>query len=168
MVKMDKDKLLIVCMPVWVKFFILLCANLPKFLLQLYLFWMGAEYLMYASSLNVLITKAVGLAFIRTMSELLFQGLASQQNQDRMKEVHLFYQDHPGHFAKEVWEAWDHWGGMLVKFLFCFSLALWYCRIYHEKLQNFRDACFHYKYVFDVPKCAPTCGTTFLGMRLSN
>lgn len=165
MVLVDGSKFFVFSMPVWVKVFIFFCANLPRLLLQVFLFWMGAEYLMYATSLNVLITKAVGLAFIRSMSELLFTGLASQQNQERMKEVHLVFETNAASATKEWWEAW---GAMLVKFLFCLVLALWFCRIHHGELQGFRDACFHYKQVFDVPKCFPVCGTTFLGMTLAN
>jgi len=161
MVKVEGSKFLVVSMPCWMKVFVFFTANLPRVLLQIYLFYMGGEYLMYATSLNVLITKAVGLAFIKTMSELLFQGLASQKHQERMKDIFLFYH------KRAPMEWWDDWGALLTKVRVRLIISLWCCRVHHGDVQGFRDACFKYHYSFDVPNC-DRCGTTFLGIRLSN
>lgn len=161
MVKMEGTKFMVVGMPCWLKVFVFLAANLPRVLLQIYLFYMGGEYLMFATSLNVLITKAVGLAFIKTMSELLFQGLASAKHQDRMKEVFLSFHQRPS------LQWWDDWGASMVKLGFCIGCSVLFCRVHHGDVQNFRDACFKYHYAFDVPGYTYQ-GTTFLGLRLSN
>jgi hypothetical protein len=160
MMKKDGAKLFVVSMPLWLKVFVFLFANLPRVLLQIWLFYMGGEYLMYATSLNVLVTKAVGLAFIETMSDLLFQGLSSD-DVDHMKNVFLSGHERPSP------EWWDDWGALLTKFSFCVGISVLLCRVYHGDVQQFRDACFRYHYAFDVPNYTYQ-GMSFLGHTLSN
>jgi hypothetical protein len=160
MMKKDGAKVFVVSMPRWLKVLVFFLANLPRVLLQFWLFYMGGEYLMYATSLNVLVTKAVGLAFIQTVSDLLLAGLSSD-DVDHMKNVFLSGHEQPS----SNW--WDDWGALVTKFSFCIAISLLFCRVYHGDVQHFRDACFQYHYAFDVPNYTYQ-GRSFFGVRLSN
>jgi len=163
MFQLSGQKLNIISMPLWVKLFLFFTANLVRVLLVFFLFYMGAEYLMYAPNLNTLVTKAVGLVFIRTFSEVLSQGLTSLDEQNRMKLMFIAYDSKRD--GDSTW--WGQWGAIVVKLGLAVVISVSYCRFYHFNLQNFRDQCHDYHYTFELNNC-PTCGTTFFGYRLSN
>lgn len=165
MVIVDGPKMLITCVPTWMRYFVLVFINLPRILMQVYLGWMGAEYLIFASSLNVLITKAVGLFFIMDLSTVLFLGFAPNEEKEQVHNVFLCYHE-PKKAARHWWKVL---GSLFIKFGGSLVVVLWFCRIFHGDIQHFRDACFRYHYAIDVPACEHWgCGTVLFGHRLVN
>mmetsp|Transcript_66167 Transcript_66167/g.147035 ORF Transcript_66167/g.147035 Transcript_66167/m.147035 type:complete len:346 (-) Transcript_66167:63-1100(-) len=149
----------IVCLPRRSKFFLVLFVKLPTIAIELALIVAGMKFLMYCNALGALILKAMGMAYILTIPSIVFSGLASGPLKAEVDKTHL---------VAEVpfVPAWDVWVSGACKTILHLGITIWFCRIHHAGLQDFRMACFQYKYQFVFPVC--NCGLSFFGLRLAN
>merc|ERR1711920_667663 len=99
----------------------------------------------------MLVTKAVGLAFIRTISEVIFEGLLSQHQRNLVKSVSMVYTDIPAGSTARAW--YRSWGGLVMKLFGSIAFTIWFCRFLHGDVQHFREVCVQYHYTFVIPRC---------------
>eukprot|EP00929_Paragymnodinium_shiwhaense_P098514 TRINITY_DN5998_c0_g1_i5.p1 TRINITY_DN5998_c0_g1~~TRINITY_DN5998_c0_g1_i5.p1 ORF type:complete len:375 (-),score=62.35 TRINITY_DN5998_c0_g1_i5:358-1401(-) len=140
------------------KIMLLAIVNIPRVLLIVFLWYMGAKFLMFAKSLGVLVTKAIGLAFILQVTEVLFAGSTSKVFQKEVEKLVLAYNS--AMEFKDKW--WSSWGANVFYFLTVASITLYYCRIVNGPLQHFREACDAYEKHFILSHCAH-CGSHYFG-----
>jgi hypothetical protein len=163
-----KEKTLdIVRMGTSAKIFVVLFVDGPRVLVTIYLYWMGANFLMYAKSLGTLIMKSIGLAFISQLPDVIFQGAFSEATQKEMSNVKLTYEERAEDDKSTCLESWNLFGSTTVKVFGVLIISLYYCRILCGDLQALREACILYKYKFVLPLC-PTCGSHLFGFTLYN
>lgn len=143
------------------KLFTVLLVGLPRFTVTIYLYWMGAKFLMYAPSLGVLIMKSVGLAFIVTVPDLLASGILSEAFHKELGRSHFKFPSAPN-------DKWNLWGASVTKVVIVLSATIFYCRVLCADLQYFREACTTYEYHFLLPQCEPNCGSHMLGFTFYN
>eukprot|EP00929_Paragymnodinium_shiwhaense_P098515 TRINITY_DN5998_c0_g1_i6.p1 TRINITY_DN5998_c0_g1~~TRINITY_DN5998_c0_g1_i6.p1 ORF type:complete len:347 (-),score=65.81 TRINITY_DN5998_c0_g1_i6:358-1398(-) len=140
------------------KIMLLAIVNIPRVLLIVFLWYMGAKFLMYAQSVGVLVTKAIGLAFILQVTEVLFAGMTSRVFQQRVGKLVLAYNS-----AMEfTHNEWITWGANVFNLVTVASITLYYCRIVNGSLQHFREACHAYEKHFILSHCAH-CGSHYFG-----
>eukprot|EP00439_Symbiodinium_sp_Y106_P057046 s2333_g8.t1 len=149
----------IVALPLKTKLWMVFAIKIPTIIIEIALLIAGMKFLMYCNALGPLIMKALGMAYIKTIPDIVFGGLSSKPFQAEVDKTSLVAQ-------VPFLPAWDTWVSGAAKIVLHVSLALWYCRVYHGALQDFRMACFQYKYQFVFPTCH--CGLSFFGMRLAN
>lgn len=157
----DKDKSNITHQVVSIKVLATILVEIPRILVAIYLYCMGAEFLMYAPSLGVLIMKSVGLAFISTIPTMLAQGIFSEAFQKELGKAQLSFHSVPN-------VHWNLWGSSLTKMGIVLGVTLFYCRVICGDLQHFREACDTYEYKFLLPNCAPICGSHIGGLTFYN
>eukprot|EP00929_Paragymnodinium_shiwhaense_P098510 TRINITY_DN5998_c0_g1_i1.p1 TRINITY_DN5998_c0_g1~~TRINITY_DN5998_c0_g1_i1.p1 ORF type:complete len:347 (-),score=71.37 TRINITY_DN5998_c0_g1_i1:357-1397(-) len=145
------------------KIMLLAIVNIPRVLLIVFLWYMGAKFLMFAKSLGVLVTKAIGLAFILQVTEVLFAGMTSKVFQKEVEKLVLAYNS--AMEFKDKW--WSSWGANIFNFLTVAIITLYYCRIVNGPLQHFREACDAYEKHFILSHCAH-CGSHYFGYTFAN
>ncbi|CAJ1380319.1 unnamed protein product [Effrenium voratum] len=153
----DKEKAQIKSLPCTTKFLTLLFIQVPVVILHVVLLWAGMKFLMYCDALGKLVVKAMSVAYVETIPSIVFVGLSSAVFRAEVGKSQL---------SLRMRHTDDSWFGGMLKILISVALSLWYCRIYHASLQNFRLACFQYKYQFVFPVC--DCGLDFFGFHLAN
>ncbi|OLQ05911.1 hypothetical protein AK812_SmicGene10860 [Symbiodinium microadriaticum] len=146
----------IVALPLKTKLWMVFAIKIPTIIIEIALLIAGMKFLMYCNALGPLIMKALGMAYIKTIPDIVFGGLSSKPFQAEVDKTSLVAR-------VPFLPAWDTWVSGAAKIVLHVSLALWYCRVYHGALQDFRMACFQYKYQFVFPTCH--CGLSFFGMR---
>lgn len=161
LITIDKDKVNITHYTAGMKLTSLLMVQFPRILVAIYLYCMGAKFLMYAPSLGFLIIKSVGLAFISTIPDILSQGIFSEAFQKDLGRAQLSFHSTPN-------VHWNLWGSSLAKFSLVLGVTLFYCRIMCADLQAFRAACNTYEYHFVEPECSPNCGSHMFGFTFYN
>jgi len=161
----EGGQLKIVRLPVWGKVIALVVVEIPRVAVTVYLYFMGAKFLMLAPSLGVLILKSIGLAFISQITDVLAQGFFSVFLQAAIKKTVVAFDDQGG--DKDA-SQWNLWGSLLTKLILVLAVSLYYCRIAWGALQNMRGACTAYEYHFILPKCGPNCGSHLFGFTLYN
>lgn len=156
-------KLSIVGLPMIFKLMAVVFIQLPLVFLDVCLAIVGMKFLMYCNALGKLLVKAMSLSYIETVAGVTFAGLSSKAFQAEVNKASLV------HRFKRMPPAYklESWLSGLLKIVSIFSLTIWYCRIKHSNLQDFRYACFRYKYQFVFPNCGH-CGLDFFGMHLAN
>lgn len=160
-VEIEKGKDNITHLSINLKLFTVLVVELPRLVVAIYLYCMGASFLMHAPSLGVLIMKSVGLAFIVTIPDLIASGLLSEAFHKELGKTHFSFLSTPN-------ETWNLWGASVTKAVIVLSATLFYCRVLCADLQAFREACTSYEYHFLLPECGPHCGSHMLGFTFYN
>ncbi|CAK9081963.1 AN1-type zinc finger protein 1 (Zinc finger AN1-type-containing protein 1) [Durusdinium trenchii] len=156
-----QGKLQICSLPLIAKLITIFMVQLPLLAIDLLLALVGMKFLMYCNALGKLIVKAISLSFIETVSGVVFDGLASKAFQSEVKRTSVVAISGKGPMHLESW-----FSGLL-RIIFIVGVTLWYCRMKHGGLQDFRLACFQYKYQFIFPDCG-YCGLDFFGIHLAN
>lgn len=155
-------KLNIVSLPLIPKMCAVIFIQLPLVFLDVALAIVGMKFLMYCNALGKLIVKAMSLSYIETVAGVVFAGLSSKAFQLEVNKTFLVHE-----FTKMPLYKLESWLSGLLKILCIAGLTIWYCRIKHGDLQDFRLACFQYKYQFVFPNCEH-CGLDFFGLHLAN
>eukprot|EP00747_Dinoflagellata_sp_TGD_P145694 gnl/TRDRNA2_/TRDRNA2_176613_c0_seq2.p1 gnl/TRDRNA2_/TRDRNA2_176613_c0~~gnl/TRDRNA2_/TRDRNA2_176613_c0_seq2.p1 ORF type:complete len:355 (+),score=58.98 gnl/TRDRNA2_/TRDRNA2_176613_c0_seq2:99-1163(+) len=137
----------------------IVCVDLPRISISCLLYLVGAKFLVFCPSVGVLIMKAISLAFVLTLDELLFSGMASLKQQERIAKAALHY-----HQASMPIH-WHLWGSTVTKVGIILMCTLMITEVWYADLQAFRRACLNYKVALIFPKCEH-CGTHFLGRLL--
>lgn len=161
-IRSKAGKLDVVGLPVMPKVLAVIFIQVPLVSLELSLAMVGMKFLMYCNALGKLLVKAMSLSYIETVSAVVFVGLSSKAFQLEVNKSFL------AHEFKRLWIfRLESWLSGLIKILSVAAVVLWYCRIRHGSLQDFRLACFEYKYQFVFPNCGH-CGLDFFGFKLVN
>jgi len=168
----DGKQIGMVRMGLGAKLFVMLTVDIPRLFVALYLYWMGAKFLMYAKNLGVLIMKSIGLSFIATFPEVIYAGGFSESFQKELAKVRLNFfegdnQEQDDNKQRTWLDNWNLWGASITKIFGVLICTLYYCRVLFGDLQELRESCISYKYKFYLPDC-PRCGSEFLGFKLLN
>lgn len=155
-------KLNIVALPLIPKILAVLGIQVPVVLLELALAYVGMRFLMYCNALGKLIVKAMSLSYIQIVPAVVFAGLSSKAFQLEVGKSFLVHEFKHLHITKM-----ESWLSGLIKILCILAVTLWYCRIKHGHLQDFRMQCFIYKYKYIFVDCG-SCGLDFFGFHLAN
>lgn len=137
----------------------LLISSVPQCSCAVLLWWTGAKFLFFATSMGVLIMKAISLAFVTTLDEMMFKSWAPQGFKDLVGNckycigsVRL-----PRHLYM--------WGACILKFVISVALAIFIYWGVFGYVTSFRMACWEYWKVFpaDIPhRGSESLWTTFL------
>lgn len=85
----EGDKLSIVRLPFCLKLVLFFLVDMPRSFVAVFMYFMGAKFLMFAPSLGTLILKCVGLAFISQIPDILLAGLYSEEFQKELGKVQI-------------------------------------------------------------------------------
>lgn len=145
LVKEEDGKVTITHATMHGKLICLIFVVFPQFLVAAWLTWVGAGYLYFANEMSVIIMKAISLAFITTLDELLFVALMPIGFKSYMKNVK---------YRRAV--AIDNWyWDMLFQGLFklaIISFMTWFVwAIFFGEVSAFRVICEKYDAIFPNP-----------------
>jgi len=137
-------------------------VNLPRVLVQLLVSYVGAKFLLYSSTLSILIIKCLSLFFLATIDTVVFEGLASHKYQTVVAGACYHYH------CRRLPTHWNLWGASVVKAIVVLGSALWFARVHHASLQEWRDLCLAYENAFPPPCVKTYCGLHVFGTYLKN
>lgn len=161
LITIEKDKVTITHYTNQLKILSMVTVQIPRILVAVYLYCMGAKFLMYAPSLGFLIMKSMGLAFIAEIPVSLASGIFSEDFQKDLGKATFNFLSKPN-------VHWNLWGSSLTKLAVVTGVTLYYCRVMSGDLQFFREACDEYEYRFVLPECSPNCGSHMFGFTFFN
>eukprot|EP00933_Yihiella_yeosuensis_P037612 TRINITY_DN31602_c0_g1_i1.p1 TRINITY_DN31602_c0_g1~~TRINITY_DN31602_c0_g1_i1.p1 ORF type:complete len:358 (-),score=40.18 TRINITY_DN31602_c0_g1_i1:129-1202(-) len=144
----------------------LVLIQLPKLVITFLLISAGMTFLMYCKGVGIMVMKAIGMSYVLTVDDIIFQGLSSRVFQDHVTKCTLVLRAK----ASSV-DAFNIWGSMIMKTVITLAIVLWFCRIHHWPLQEFREVCIEYKYKFEFPECehgVSGCGLSIAGFQFAN
>merc|ERR1712176_658883 len=130
-------------------------VNGPKILVLIGVAYVGAKFLLYSNNLSGLILKIPPLFFLAQLDNVVFVGLASAKFQNTVANSAFFF------YAEKTPLHWNLWGATVTKSLVIALSSIWYARIHHARLQEWRDLCLAYEAVF-LPECGH-CGLHMFG-----
>jgi len=154
-------KLKVVAMSAMPKIIATILIAVPLVCLELASAYVGMRFLMYCHALGELLVKALSLSYIQTVPGVVFAGLSSKAFQLEVNKSFLAHK-----FKRPIYSL-ESWLSGLVKITCVLAVIYWYCRVKHGHLQDFRLACYRYKYQFVFPFCGQ-CGLDFFGLKLAN
>lgn len=135
---------------------------LPTILADVFVTFVGAKFLFYVDSLSALILKSMAFFLVSKIDEVLFEGMGSRAFRDELASSKIAWSSGEPH------AQWDLWGSCLLKLLAVVSLTLFYTRIFHADVQEFRALCFEYKGYWQSAAECPNCGFKELGLSLES
>jgi len=157
----NKDKIHILQLTRKLRWGFLMLGMIPRFVIAIFLCFVGAKFLMYAKSLGMLVIKSLALAFVTQVDDILFCGLASHSLQTQTKSTAFCLKVKPGNLRVQ----WNLWGATLARTSGVIVLVLIWTRVVHRHLQTFRELCDLYDSEFET---CPTCGLHLFGLRFRN
>lgn len=139
--------------------FLMLISPLPQSLCAVALWWTGAKFLFFAHTMGVLIMKAISIAFITSLDEMMYKSFAPRGFKETVGKTRYLYTKAKPNFH------WNMWGISIAKMTFAVALSLFIYWGAFGHVTAFRGACWNYWDVF--PNETPhrgneTLWTTFL------
>jgi len=125
--------------PIKVATCILVCA--PQFICAAFLWWTGAKFLFFTSSMGTLIMKAISLSFILQLDELMFAAFASFRFKRRLKSASYEH-------LQGTPTAFSVYGVGMLKFAAVVSSSLFFYQVVFHRVTRFRHLCDEYFEVF--------------------
>lgn len=126
----------------WVYFLFL--VNGPRLVASVVLGYIGMQFLFFAKTPAMLIMKSLSLAFVVTLDELIFGGLASSVFKKEVGKMKVSYKKQRDHKP----EKWNQWGSTVTKCVIIFAILHIYVDVIHANMEHFRRTCSHYKDTF--------------------
>lgn len=120
------------------KWLAMTCVCIPQFVCAFFLWWTGAKFLFFATSMGVLIMKAISLSFITQLDEMLFSAFAPIRFRQFLKKAVYTYTS-----AEPSWH-WGLWGSSAAKVAFVAFQVYLVTNIIFFNTTRFRELCFDY------------------------
>lgn len=125
----------------------MLISPIPQVLCAVFLWWTGAKFLFFAHTMGVLIMKAISIAFITSLDEMMYKSFAPKGFKEVVHKTRYLYCRGRPHYH------WHMWGVSIAKVAFALTLS---CFVYwgvYGNVTAFRGACWKYwgEFPSDIP-----------------
>lgn len=143
----DDGHILIVHNNACVTWMCMLISPIPQVLCAAFLWWTGAKFLFFAHTMGVLIMKAISIAFITSLDEMMFKSFAPKGFKEVVHKTRYLYSRPKPNYH------WHMWGITVAKVAFTLTLSSFIYWGVYGNVTAFRSACWKYWSVFpsDIP-----------------
>jgi hypothetical protein len=149
------------------KALIILLDFVPKLVINIMTFWVGAGFLALAGDVAKVVMKCMGISLVSKIPDLVFANLIEEDTGKLVKKTSLAYQktkDEPHQELKRLW---------LLPFLklgLAVLITIFFVHGYYGDIYRLRMACYDYGNYFIAPRCVKywPCGDTFFRKHFYN
>jgi hypothetical protein len=134
----DDGKVVIFRNTCFIRAFQFIFVALPQLMIAFFLYYTGAKFLFYATTMAKVVLKAIGLGFIVSIDELLFKAFASMRFKVRLGRSSFMYR-----MERPNWH-WSMWGQSLCKFIAVLVGAVLLTYVTFGPANTYRKACMSY------------------------
>lgn len=83
------DDIIVRGLPCWAKLFIIVCIQMPSFIVTLILLWIGSRWLVATMGFDELVLNAIALEFILNMSEMFYFAVVPLSMKNKVENIKI-------------------------------------------------------------------------------